>query len=55
MENPKLSNKELIEQVSPLGRHFPSAEEEGVGKKPITVAVTGAAGMIGGYLCHFIA
>jgi malate dehydrogenase len=38
-----------------LGRHFPSAAKEGLDKEPIRVAITGAAGQIGGYLCNFIA
>jgi len=41
--------------VTPLGRHFPSAAKEGAAKEPIRVAITGAAGQIGGFLCNYIA
>ena len=49
-----------MEQISAkslqaFGRHLPSAVKEGVDKEPIRVAITGAAGQIGTFLCHFIA
>jgi len=49
------AQKQLIGQVQPLGRHFPSAAAAGVEKEPIRVAISGAAGQIGTFLCHFIA
>lgn len=49
------ANKALIEQLQPLGRHFPVASDAGVEKEPIRVAISGAAGQIGTFLCHFIA
>jgi hypothetical protein len=48
------NNQNLVQTLEPLGRHFPSPSE-GTGKEPIRVAITGAAGQIGGYLCHFVA
>jgi glutamate synthase domain-containing protein 3 len=50
-----MDSKQIIESVQPLGRHFPSAAKAGIEKEPIRVAVTGAAGQIGGYLCNYIA
>ena len=50
-----MDTKSIIESVQPLGRHFPSATLAGIEKEPIRVAITGAAGQIGGYLCNFIA
>lgn len=49
------AQKTLVEQVQPLGRHLPSAEAAGIAKEPIRVAISGAAGQIGTFLCHFIA
>ena len=49
------NQKALIEQLQPMGRHFPSATVAGVDKEPIRVAISGAAGQIGTFLCHFIA
>jgi len=40
----QLDQKALIQQVQPLGRHFPSAADAGVEKEPIRVAISGAAG-----------
>jgi len=37
------------------GRHIPFEMKENDYDEPIRVAVTGAAGQIGGYLCNFIA
>ena len=45
---------DLIKQIQPLGRHFPSAEQANIAKDPIRVAITGAAGQIGSVLCHMI-
>jgi len=39
-----LDQKALIQQVQPLGRHFPSAADAGIEKEPIRVAISGAAG-----------
>ena len=50
-----MDNKSLIQAVQPLGRHFPPAAKEGIDNAPIRVAITGAAGQIGSFLCHFIA
>jgi len=49
-----MEGQSLVQAMTPLGRHFP-AVESGQGKEPIRVAITGAAGQIGGYLCHFVA
>jgi len=35
-----------------IGNHFPKTESE---LEPIHVAITGAAGQIGGYLCTMVA
>mmetsp|Transcript_3430 Transcript_3430/g.5821 ORF Transcript_3430/g.5821 Transcript_3430/m.5821 type:complete len:207 (-) Transcript_3430:534-1154(-) len=53
MEN--IDVKQIIQLVQPMGRHFPPASEYGIEKEPIRVAITGAAGQIGSFLCHFIA
>jgi malate dehydrogenase len=44
----------LVSRVQALGRHFPTAPLN-LETAPIRVAVTGAAGQIGSFLCHFIA
>jgi malate dehydrogenase len=44
----------LVSRVQALGRHFPVAPVN-LEESPIRVAVTGAAGQIGTFLCHFIA
>lgn len=44
----------LVSRVQALGRHFPSPPKN-LEREPIRVAVTGAAGQIGSFLCHFIA
>ena len=44
----------LVSRVQALGRHFPVAPLN-LESAPIRVAVTGAAGQIGSFLCHFIA
>jgi malate dehydrogenase len=41
-----------MERLQSIGRHFPPATNP---KEPIRVAVTGAAGQIGAFLCNFIA
>jgi malate dehydrogenase len=41
-----------MERLQNIGRHFPAATQQ---KEPIRVAVTGAAGAIGSFLCNFIA
>jgi len=41
-------------RVAALGRHFPTPPKN-LERDPIRVAVTGAAGQIGTFLCHFIA
>jgi hypothetical protein len=40
----RMDTKQIIENVTPLGRHFPSAAKAGCAKEPIRVAITGAAG-----------
>lgn len=44
----------LVSRVQQLGRHFPTPPVN-LEQTPIRVAVTGAAGQIGTFLCHFIA
>ena len=44
----------FVSRVQQLGRHFPSPPKN-LESNPIRVAVTGAAGQIGSFLCHFIA
>jgi len=44
----------FVGRIQALGRHFP-APLKNLEKEPIRVAVTGAAGQIGSFLCHFIA
>lgn len=44
----------LVSRIQALGRHFPVAPIN-LEEPPIRVAVTGAAGQIGSFLCHFIA
>lgn len=41
-----------MERLQSIGRHFPPAQKPNA---PIRVAVTGAAGAIGSFLCNFIA
>jgi len=43
----------LVSRIQALGRHFP-APPKNLESAPIRVAVTGAAGQIGSFLCHFI-
>ena len=43
----------LVSRIQALGRHFPSPPKN-IESAPISVAVTGAAGQIGSFLCHFI-
>ena len=45
----------MVQKIQKVGRHIPSATELGMDQAPIRVAVTGAAGQIGSFLCHFIA
>ena len=49
-----MDNSIFTSRVAQLGRHFP-AQPKNLGSDPIRVAVTGAAGQIGTFLCHFIA
>jgi malate/lactate dehydrogenase len=44
----------LVSRIQALGRHFPTPPVN-LESAPIRVAVTGAAGQIGSFLCHFIA
>jgi malate dehydrogenase len=44
----------FVSRIQALGRHFPTVPLN-LESKPIRVAVTGAAGQIGTFLCHFIA
>ena len=44
----------FVSRVQSLGRHFPLPPKN-LESQPIRVAVTGAAGQIGSFLCHFIA
>ena len=44
----------LVSRIQALGRHFPTPPVN-LESAPIRVAVTGAAGQIGTFLCHFIA
>jgi len=41
-----------VARLATLGRHFPALKQE---KAPLRVAVTGAAGQIGFFLCFMIA
>lgn len=43
----------MVSRLQALGRHFPSPPKN-LETAPIRVAVTGAAGQIGTFLCHFI-
>lgn len=42
----------MVDRLQSIGRHFPPAANP---KAPVRVAVTGAAGAIGGFVCNFIA
>eukprot|EP00354_Favella_ehrenbergii_P001789 CAMPEP_0170466296 /NCGR_PEP_ID=MMETSP0123-20130129/10309_1 /TAXON_ID=182087 /ORGANISM="Favella ehrenbergii, Strain Fehren 1" /LENGTH=351 /DNA_ID=CAMNT_0010732389 /DNA_START=39 /DNA_END=1094 /DNA_ORIENTATION=+ len=44
----------LVSRLQQLGRHFPAVPRN-LEQAPIRVAVTGAAGQIGSFLCNFIA
>jgi len=44
----------LVSRLQQLGRHFPAVPLN-LEQAPIRVAVTGAAGQIGNFLCNFIA
>ena len=44
----------FISRIAALGRHFPPMPPN-LEERPIRVAVTGAAGQIGSFLCNFIA
>lgn len=44
----------FISRLQALGRHFPIVPPN-LEEPPIRVAVTGAAGQIGSFLCNFIA
>jgi len=44
----------FVSRLQQLGRHFPTPPKN-LELAPIRVAVTGAAGQIGSFLCNFIA
>ena len=44
----------LVSRLQQLGRHFPAVPLN-LEQPPVRVAVTGAAGQIGAFLCNFIA
>jgi len=44
----------LVSRLQQLGRHFPEVPKN-LELAPVRVAVTGAAGQIGAFLCNFIA
>lgn len=44
----------LVSRLQALGRHFPAVPKN-LEQAPVRVAVTGAAGQIGSFLCNFIA
>lgn len=44
----------FVHRIQAIGRHFPQPPKN-LEKEPIRVAVTGAAGQIGTFLCNFIA
>ena len=48
------SGKPKASSLQSFGRHLPSAVQEGCDKPAIRVAITGAAGQIGSFLCHFV-
>jgi malate dehydrogenase len=47
-------NNTLVARIQALGRHFPKAPAN-MESAPVRVAVTGAAGNIGSFVCNFIA
>ena len=49
-----MENNILVSRLQALGRHFPAVPKN-LEVAPIRVAVTGAAGQIGAFLCNFIA
>lgn len=49
-----MDNTMIVGRLQALGRHFP-ATPKNLERAPIRVAVTGAAGQIGAFLCNFIA
>ena len=44
----------FVGRIQQLGRHFPAAPRN-LDNEPVRVAITGAAGQIGSFLCNFIA
>lgn len=51
-----MDKKDFIISAQNLGRHFPKASQfDNLEKEPLKIAITGAAGQIGSFLCHFIA
>lgn len=55
MESSQIT-KQVLEELTTLGRRMPSPRAYGLEPRPpIRVAITGAAGQIGGFLVHFIA
>ena len=49
-----MENNVLVNRLQSLGRHFPAVPRN-LEKPAVRVAVTGAAGQIGSFLCNFIA
>ena len=49
-----MDNTMIVSRLQQLGRHFPSVPKN-LESAPVRVAVTGAAGQIGAFLCNFIA
>ena len=49
-----MENNILVSRLQALGRHFPAVPKN-LEQAPVRVAVTGAAGQIGAFLCNFIA
>lgn len=49
-----VENTIFVSRIQQLGRHFPTVPKN-LETAPVRVAVTGAAGQIGAFLCNFIA
>ena len=49
-----MDNTIFVGRMQQLGRHFPEVPKN-LEQAPVRVAVTGAAGAIGAFLCNFIA
>ena len=48
-----MDNTIFVSRLEMLGRHFPETPKN-LETAPVRVAVTGAAGQIGAFLCNFI-